>query len=52
MRVSMEPAALVVAFDPQRSSAEALAFTLQKKLRVMKVSVLLLQAPQANKQTR
>ncbi len=52
MRVSMEPAALAVAFDPQRSSAEALAFTLQKKLRVMKVSVLLLRAPQANKQTR
>ena len=44
VRVSMEPAALAVAFDPQRSNAQAVEAALQKKLRVMKLSIVRLQA--------
>ena len=43
-RVSLEPAALAIAFDPRRSSAESIETLLQKKLRAIKVSVLLLQS--------
>ena len=44
-RVSLEPGALAIAFDPQRVSAEGMESLLQKKLRAMKLTVLLLQAP-------
>ncbi len=46
-RVSMEPAALAVAFDPRRSSIENVQAALQKSLAKMKLSVILLQAPKA-----
>lgn len=44
-RVSMEPAAISLAFDPQRSSAQAIEAALQKKLGSMKLSIVRLQAP-------
>ena len=44
-RVSLEPGALAIAFDPRRGSAEDIASLLHKKLRAMNLSVLLLQAP-------
>ena len=44
-RVSMEPAAMAVAFDPQRSSAQAVEAALQKKLGLMKLSIVRLQTP-------
>ena len=46
-RVSMEPAALAVAFDPRRSSIENLQAALQKSLAKLKLSLTLLQAPKA-----
>lgn len=48
-RVSLEPAAVALAFDPQRSSAEAIEALLRKKLRAVKVSVLLLQSAQTGR---
>ncbi|MEO8121314.1 MAG: hypothetical protein ABI606_18570 [Rhodoferax sp.] len=46
-RVSIEPAAIALAFDPQRSSAQAIEAALQKKLSLMKLSIERLQTPQA-----
>ena len=45
VRVSMEPAAIAVAFDPRSSSSASIAAALQKKLRLLKVSLVPLQAP-------
>ena len=45
-RVSMEPAALALAFDPQRSSAEAIGAALRKKLKALRLSLVLLQVPE------
>jgi hypothetical protein len=45
VRVSMEPAAIAVAFDPRRTSAAAVGAALQKKLETLKLSVIALQAP-------
>ena len=45
LRVSMEPAALALAFDPQRSSGPSIEAALQTKLRLMKLSIVRLQAP-------
>ena len=47
-RVSMEPAALAVAFDPQRSSIQSIQAALQKTLAPMKLSVTLLQTPKVS----
>lgn len=47
-RVSMEPAALAVAFDPQRNSLPAMESALQKTLRPLKLSVVLLQVPKTS----
>ena len=44
-RVSMEPAALALAFDPQRNSAQGIEAALQKKLSVLKLTIVRLQAP-------
>ncbi len=46
VRVSMEPAAIAVAFDPRSSSGALIAAALQKKLGLLKVSLVPLQAPQ------
>ena len=46
-RVSMEPAAVAVAFDPRRGSVESVQAALQKSLATMKLSVMLLQTPRA-----
>ncbi len=46
-RVSMEPAALAVAFDPKRSNLQSVQAALQKTLAPMKLSVTLLQTPMA-----
>ena len=46
-RVSMEPAALAVAFDPQRSSIQGVQAGLQKALGPIRLSVTLLQPPSA-----
>ena len=46
VRVSMEPAAIAVAFDPRSSSGASIAAALQKKLGLLKVSLVPLQAPQ------
>ena len=43
-RVSMEPAALAVAFDPQCSNVQSVQAALQKTLGSMKLSIVLLQA--------
>lgn len=48
VRVSMDPAAIAVAFDPQRSNGAAIAAAVQKKLEALKVSVVPLQAPAAS----
>ena len=45
-RVSMEPAALAVAFDPTQTSLEKIQAALQKRLGVMKISIVPLQASQ------
>ena len=44
-RVSMEPAALAVSFNPQRTSPKALEASLQRQLRPLKISIALLDAP-------
>jgi hypothetical protein len=44
-RVSVEPAALALAFDPQQSNAAAVQAALLKKLASLKISVVRLQAP-------
>lgn len=46
VRVSMEPAAIAVAFDPRRSNATSLGAALQARLRRLKLSVVPLQAAQ------
>lgn len=46
-RVSMEPAALAVAFDPQRSNVQSVKAGLQKVLGPIRLSVTLLQPPPA-----
>ncbi len=46
-RVSMEPAALAVAFDPQRGSVQSVQAGLQKALGPIRLSVMLLQPPPA-----
>lgn len=45
IRVSVEPASLALAFDPQQSNATAVQAALQKKLRSLKISVVRLQVP-------
>lgn len=47
VRVAMDPAAIAVAFDPRRTSAEAMAAALQKKLGALKLSVIPLQPPRS-----
>jgi hypothetical protein len=47
VRVAMDPAAIAVAFDPRRTSAEAVAAALQKKLGALKLSLIPLQPPRA-----
>jgi copper chaperone CopZ len=44
VRVSMEPAAIAVAFDPRRATAAAVAAALQKKLGALKLSSVPLQS--------
>ena len=44
-RVSMEPAAVALAFDPQRNSAHGIETALRKKLSILKLSIVRLQAP-------
>jgi hypothetical protein len=44
-RVSVEPASLALAFDPQQSNAAAVEAALQKKLGSLKISVVRLQVP-------
>ena len=46
-RLSMEPAAIAVAFDPRRRSVRDVTEALQRKLRVMPATITLLQAPKA-----
>ena len=48
VRVSMEPAALAVAFDPRRGSVDALEAALRKSLASMKLTLVRLQTPQAH----
>lgn len=49
VRVSMEPAALAVAFDPQSADGKNMAKALQKKLAGMKLSITpLMQQSQGN----
>ncbi len=43
VRVSMEPAAIALSFDPRRTSADAISIALQKKLRELKLVVIPLQ---------
>jgi hypothetical protein len=45
-RVSMEPAAIAVAFDPRRDSVQSITTALQNKLRGLKLSVVPLRAAQ------
>jgi hypothetical protein len=47
VRVSMDPAAIAVAFDPRRTSAAAVGAALGKKLESLKLAVIPLQAPVA-----
>lgn len=47
VRVAMEPAAIAVAFDPRRTSADAVGAALQKKLGSLKLGITPLQAPAA-----
>ena len=51
-RVSVEPAALALAFDPQQSNAPAVEAALQKKLGSLKISVVRLQVPAPSEQAR
>jgi hypothetical protein len=44
-RVSVEPAAVAIAFDPQQSNATAVEAALQKKLQSLKISVVRLHVP-------
>ena len=44
-RVSVEPASLALAFDPQQSNAQAVEAALQKMLGSLKISVIRLQIP-------
>ena len=44
-RVSVEPASLALAFDPQQSNAQAVEAALQKMLGSLKISVIRLQVP-------
>lgn len=45
VRVSMDPAAIAVAFDPRRTSAAAVGAALGKKLEAVKLAVIALPAP-------
>ena len=47
-RVSMEPGALAVAFDPRRSSAGSIETALRANLQASKLSLKLLQPPRAD----
>ena len=51
-RVSMEPASLALAFDPQQSNAQAIETALQKKLGSLTISVVRLQGPTPSPQVR
>ena len=51
-RVSVEPASLSLAFDPQQSNAPAVEAALQKKLGSLKISVVRLQVPAPSEQAR
>ena len=44
-RVSVEPASLALAFDPQQSNAQAVEAARQKMLGSLKISVIRLQVP-------
>lgn len=44
-RVSVEPASMALAFDPQQSNATAVEAALQKKLGSLRISVVRLQVP-------
>ena len=48
VRVAMDPAAIAVAFDPHRTSAESVGTSLQKKLMSLKLGIIPLQAPRAS----
>ncbi|MES2363919.1 MAG: hypothetical protein V4646_19270 [Pseudomonadota bacterium] len=50
-RVSMEPAAIAVAFDPRRSNPQTVWRALQQSLGSMKLAVIPLQAPAASAPT-
>lgn len=45
VRVAMDPAAIAVAFDPRRTSAQAVGAALQKQLGALKLSLIPLQPP-------
>ena len=45
VRVSMEPAAIAVAFDPRRSSGAAIAAALQGAMRRLSVEIVPLESP-------
>ena len=53
VRVSMEPAAIAVTFDPRRDTVEGITAALQKNVRSLKLSVLPLLAarPEVRNQT-
>ena len=51
-RVSMEPASLALAFDPQQSNGQAIETALQKKLGSLTISVVRLQGPTPSPQVR
>ncbi len=52
IRVSMEPASLALAFDPQQSNGQAIETALQKKLGSLTISVVRLQGPTPSPQVR
>ncbi len=45
VRVAMEPAAIAVAFDPQRGTGASIAVALQQRLGALKVFIVPLQTP-------
>jgi len=47
VRVSMEPAAIAVSFDPQRGDRAAIGAALQKKMKALSVETVPLEAPAA-----
>ena len=47
-RVSMDPAAIAVSFDPQRSNGASMAAALQTRLKVLGVAIVPLRMPAAD----